>query len=518
MSDIAATSPEPAYITKLALQRLPFSEVKSAEDFFDGRYIKQRRLLILHLLRSTSTPILLQADTGLGKTTLLQQLQRQTTSDMRFYRWRNNISTLEQYQGMLKALATELASTNDEKSLANLLKERLSHLKKLNITPVLLVDDVQLLSEPEQQLLHSCLSWQDDEQQPILQAVLSMTAETKFNLVSTQWLDLPPLEFIETEAYLLHRLKSAGYQGDSPFSPKEIQYLSKASAGNLARLNALAHQQLLGIKAKTWRRTPKISLGQINWLRWSGGISLAAVIVLILVFQNRINDWISASTVSQNTLELPEDISAEDNKLATVVVGDEQEKEAKMLSEREKLEALLAEIPTPASETSSAQDQEKLMPSAEAEQVVVEAEPEEKIEKEIPTVPGPEEQIVNNENKTIAPKQVKKLEPSILDKVHDTKWILSRPAKHYTFQLMGSWDDKEVDAFIEEHGLTGDMARFTSLRDNKPWHVLIFGVYPSKQAALKASNQWSGAMNNLPTWLRRFDSVQKQIKEKGVKP
>ena len=113
---------------------------------------------------------------------------------------------------------------------------------------------------------------------------------------------------------------------------------------------------------------------------------------------------------------------------------------------------------------------------------------------------------------------MKKLEPSILDKVHDTKWILSRPAKHYTFQLMGSWDDKEVDAFIEEHGLTGDVARFTSLRDNKPWHVLIFGVYPSKQAALKASNQWSGAMNNLPTWLRRFDSVQKQIKEKGVKP
>ena len=61
MSDIAATSPEPAYITKLALRHLPFSEVKETQDFFDGRYIKQRRLLILHLLRSTTTPILLQA-------------------------------------------------------------------------------------------------------------------------------------------------------------------------------------------------------------------------------------------------------------------------------------------------------------------------------------------------------------------------------------------------------------------------------------------------------------------------
>ncbi|SFK26318.1 SPOR domain-containing protein [Methylophaga sulfidovorans] len=517
MSDIAATSPEPAYITKLALHRLPFSEVKSAEEFFDGRYIKQRRLLVLHLLRSTSTPILLQADSGSGKTTLLQQLQRQTTSDIRFYSWRKNVSTLEQYQSMLKALATEIASTSDETSLANILKERLLNLKKLNITPVLLVDDVQLLSEPEQQLLQSCLSWQNDEQEPLLQAVLAMTAEKSFNLVSTQWLDLPPLEFIETEAYLLHRLKCAGYQGDSPFSPKEIQYLSKASAGNLARLNALAHQQLLGIKAKTWKSTPKISLGQINLLRWSGGISLAVVIVLILVFQNRINDWISASTAPQNTLELPEDISTEDDQLTTVVVGDEQEKEAKMLSEREKLEALLAEIPTPESE-SNPQEQQQLMPPADSEQVVAEAEPVEKVETEKPAVIKPAKQTVKDESDVSVPKEEVKPEPSILDKVHDTKWILSRPEKHYTFQLMGSWDDKEVDAFIEEHALTGDVARFTSLRDNNPWHVLIYGVYASKQAALQASNHWSGSMSKLPTWLRRFDSVQKQIKEKGVKP
>ena len=111
-----------------------------------------------------------------------------------------------------------------------------------------------------------------------------------------------------------------------------------------------------------------------------------------------------------------------------------------------------------------------------------------------------------------------KADEDMLSAVHQRDWILSRPEKSYTFQLMGSWEDKEVDDFIKEHGLKGDVARFTSLRENKPWHVLIYGVYPSKQAALKASNQWSGAMNNLPTWLRRFDSVQKQIKEKGVAP
>ena len=513
MSDIAATSPEPAYITKLALRHLPFSEVKETQDFFDGRYIKQRRLLILHLLRSTTTPILLQADSGAGKTTLLQQLQRQAPSDIRFYSWQKNVSAAEQYQSMLKILATETASTRDETALANILKERLGHLKKLNITPVLLVDDVHLLTDVEQQVLQVCLSWQDEQQEPVMQAVLAMTAETPFTLIPTQWMDLPPLELIETEAYLLHRLKYAGLQGDSPFTQKEIQYLSKTSAGNLAKLNALAHQQLLGIKAKKWRTRPSIRLGNVHWLRWGGGLSLAIVILLILSFQNQINEWITASTTSENHLDLPEDITTEDEKLTTVIVGDEQEKAAEMLSEREKLEALLAEIPPPASQESEAPKAiEPEPPSALVPQQL--SEPEEQPLAEISV----EELSGQNTSQESRQEATDKADEDMLSAVHQRDWILSRPEKSYTFQLMGSWEDKEVDDFIKEHGLKGDVARFTSLRENKPWHVLIYGVYPSKQAALKASNQWSGAMNNLPTWLRRFDSVQKQIKEKGVAP
>ncbi len=515
MSDIAATSPEPAYITKLALSGLPFSDVKQPDAFFDGRYIKQRRLLVLHLLRSTSSPVLLQADTGAGKTTLLQKLEWQTTPDIRFYRWRKHVSNVEQYQSMLKSLAAEVASTTDESSLAKIVKERLTNLNKLNITSVLLVDDVQLLTEPEQQLLQVCLRWQDDDQQPVLQAVLAITAETTFDLVPTQWLDLPPLEFIETEAYLLHRLKSAGYEGESPFSSKEIQYLSKASAGNLARLNTLAHQQLLGIKAKKWTAKPKISLGKINWLRWGGGISLTIVILLILSFQNQINQWISSSTETKSQLDLPEDISTKDDKLATVIVGDEQEKEAKMLTEREKLKALLAEIPSP--QQSTTQQQEMVSSPAQAIDEPLPEQIDKVEEKPLVDISASEEK---NEDLEIenAPEEIQQPESEILSNVHDKTWILSRPSKSYTFQLMGSWEAKEVDDFIVEHELNGDVARFTSLRENKPWHVLIYGVYASKPAALKASNQWSGAMSNLPNWLRRFDSVQKQIKEKGVTP
>jgi DamX protein len=55
------------------------------------------------------------------------------------------------------------------------------------------------------------------------------------------------------------------------------------------------------------------------------------------------------------------------------------------------------------------------------------------------------------------------------------------------------------------------VAIFESLRNGKIWHVLVYGVYANKQAAIEASQAWPEPMNTLPTWLRRFESVQTQI-------
>jgi DamX protein len=46
--------------------------------------------------------------------------------------------------------------------------------------------------------------------------------------------------------------------------------------------------------------------------------------------------------------------------------------------------------------------------------------------------------------------------------------------------------------------------------------VLIYGLYPNKEAALEASEAWSAKLAALPTWLRRMDSVQKQVKAQTV--
>ena len=59
------------------------------------------------------------------------------------------------------------------------------------------------------------------------------------------------------------------------------------------------------------------------------------------------------------------------------------------------------------------------------------------------------------------------------------------------------------------------MAVFDSMRNGEVWYSLIYGVYPSKQVALQASQQWPSPLNKISPWLRRYDGVQKQIKDKA---
>ena len=95
-------------------------------------------------------------------------------------------------------------------------------------------------------------------------------------------------------------------------------------------------------------------------------------------------------------------------------------------------------------------------------------------------------------------------------------WVMAQPVSHYTFQLMGSWEREEVYDFIDQYALVGDVAVFENMRNSQVWHVLVYGSFKDKQAALKASAAWPAPLNTLPSWLRKMSSVQQQIKDKAV--
>lgn len=499
MSELAATSAEPAYINKLALTRLPFSWQTDAAAFYDGSHIKQRRLLLQHLLRATRKPVLLHADAGMGKTTLLEQLKRQSGTDILFCSFSDTPDSLQSCQTILKQLQTDMPVSHDMESCESAIRQRLAQLRRVNIVPVLLVEDLEQRPEALRELLYRWLAWHDEEQQPLWHAVVTSQTVTVADGANFQTMDMPPLELAEVQPYLMQRLNAAAYLGDSPFSDKDIRRFHRASQGNPGRLNQLAHQHLLGSKPKAIWQTGL--LRQLS--RWSAVLILGLVVMMVLLYQQDINQWFGSSSKDKNEIEVPELAGHDD--VTTVVVGQEKQQADAELE----LAKLLADIPEPGSIESKAETE------TETETVgTTSVEESESIEPPItktqstasPPVPG--STVVTAET----PSQ------QHAESVYRQDWILQQKSTDYTFQLMGAWEESEVDEFIEKYALTGQVARFTSLRDKKPWHVLIYGVYSSRQAALTASNDWPAPLNTVPTWLRRFDSVHKQIREKGVKP
>ncbi len=67
--------------------------------------------------------------------------------------------------------------------------------------------------------------------------------------------------------------------------------------------------------------------------------------------------------------------------------------------------------------------------------------------------------------------------------------------------------------FIDKYELSGDVAIFKSKRNGRTWYALIYGVFESKDIALRASSTWPATVKTLPKWLRGFDSVQQQLQK-----
>lgn len=93
----------------------------------------------------------------------------------------------------------------------------------------------------------------------------------------------------------------------------------------------------------------------------------------------------------------------------------------------------------------------------------------------------------------------------------DMAWLRSRNAGHYTLQLLGARDRTAIDAYVRRHGLNGNYVVFTRDLGGKPWYSLIYGDYPSRDAAVKAQAALPAGVRKKDVWPRTFASVWAQL-------
>jgi polysaccharide biosynthesis transport protein len=109
-------------------------------------------------------------------------------------------------------------------------------------------------------------------------------------------------------------------------------------------------------------------------------------------------------------------------------------------------------------------------------------------------------------------------ESYIVNNIKNEQWISEQDNSFYTIQLMGSSNMDEVNYFINLHNLNGDIAVYHKKHNGKDWFSIIYGIYPSYQAAKDISSKLPYAILNSSPWVRSIKTIQQQIintREKG---
>ena len=76
----------------------------------------------------------------------------------------------------------------------------------------------------------------------------------------------------------------------------------------------------------------------------------------------------------------------------------------------------------------------------------------------------------------------------------DSSWVKSMPSNHYTLQLLGGANKAAVQKFIKDNGYLRQIGYVETSRQGQPWYVVVYGDFSSRAQA-------SAAVSDLPTKL-----------------
>jgi DamX protein len=93
------------------------------------------------------------------------------------------------------------------------------------------------------------------------------------------------------------------------------------------------------------------------------------------------------------------------------------------------------------------------------------------------------------------------------------KWLLSQKASAYTVQIIGVSSEKTLLDFVKRNPLLkpDELAYYESTFNGKPWFQLLYGIYPSRQAARAAADKLPENIQQAGPWIRQISSVQEVI-------
>ena len=90
---------------------------------------------------------------------------------------------------------------------------------------------------------------------------------------------------------------------------------------------------------------------------------------------------------------------------------------------------------------------------------------------------------------------------------HDLDWLRTQESSHYVIQLVGTRDASAVGRYLDKYKLGSKGAWFVTSHEDKPWYVVVYGMYPDNASARSAIKTLPEGLRAGSPWPRSVASV-----------
>lgn len=524
-------------LCSLGLEVDPFSDDRMKGVFFPGGRQDQLEKLF-HLAQFGPSVVVVTGVEGIGKTALKNQFLDEAAESALFTLHLQS-ELLVSNDRILATIAQQLEINRDQianDSLYDLILDEVEAIHQEQKRCVVVVDDAHLLDKENLDLLYElsfdgvaynlCLVMFGDE---TLSNQIADHKWTQFIDEDGHCLQLSPLNELQTGQYLDYRLQVVGVE-DIGFTRDEKAQIYAISQGIPTMINRLGRQFLL--RTVSNGRVKKYSLPVLH----VATIAVIAVVLVFLVYFEQTEDNSNPIAVKEIPLEVKSVAAASPKPPAS----DSQRKLGISFPADQSNENT---EPVQISEIRKAVSAKRV---ADAKNQTAEGTPV--VSKEIkPTSPSvevkedevPELVLTSIDVNRLAPTQAgvsksqpKKSEPIVVAKAttkketiktkpkaakktspyHREDWILGLNAGSYTLQLLGARDEKSVQSFARKYDKNKQMAYYKTWLKGKPWYVVIFGEFDSKEHAQAALVGLPKELRDKKPWTRSLKDIQGVIR------
>lgn len=545
--EVTLKSQEPlVFAQRFGLSRDPFHDNGVEGLFYPGAGRRECLERLHHLSRYGHFLVHVVAAQGAGKSHLARMfyLQAQENNCRLSFIDTPVMMGPEQMVRMLAKGVGVALEEND--SVARILEKLFSLAKQLKpqLTELVsIIDDAHQLAEDSLALL---LDIAERAKEQGLGLHIVLLAEPQFNKLLCQpqrkalfeqcsySMELEPFSEKDTRQYIEYRLRTAGYSQAFPFSDKLLRQLFQQSKGLPLRINLLASQLLAQQTVQSNKRSwglPPVHLASV--------VVLGALLVALLFWnQEGRSPKVGASEAQ---------------------VAHEKEEANRVFLSKEKLLVAAQKAKAPQSQALDAPVEESIKPplatvaelrklaNPESVEPKAQAESAEEVFGGVSTpaqtigdnagksgvqtfamqpqtelqsrrkVTATGERTFANQKQITTKKAASSSAPAIvgpgLEK--SSRWLRSRDPEHFTLQLLGAHNYDAVKSFIENSHAEDEIAQFSTLRQGQQWYVVVYGDYPSRDAAVLAVSKIPEKFRVLKPWVRSFASVQNDLERRA---